>query len=411
MSWLGPDEGVSVRSREVWVYLALAYALLVVALLAALLLGQVISQTWVFVGLAALWLPWMHWLYPRRRTHQAVTIVHYVGILALGGALVATSVAFTLFLSIGYPLAGVLFPKRAIMIGVAATAITTVVAQSDPNGQGFGQIDLITALLGLSVPLLFVGWQVGLESERRRKANQRLQAALAENAGLHAQLVAQAREAGVLDERQRLAREIHDTIAQDLVALIGQVRAAEGARDDVEEWRRHADQIAVLAGRALTEARRSVRALQPEPLDGAHLPDALADLAGRWSEGTGITPDFDVTGAPRRLVAGVEVTIFRVAQEALSNIAKHAKAERVGVTLDYLDDTVLLDVRDDGTGFDESAAACSAGFGLDTMRQRARGVGGSLTIESSPGQGTAVALAVPAIPADPADPETLLEER
>jgi signal transduction histidine kinase len=93
----------------------------------------------------------------------------------------------------------------------------------------------------------------------------------------------------------------------------------------------------------------------------------------------------------------VEVALFRVAQEALNNVAKHAKASRVGLTLSYMDDVVLLDVRDDGIGFEPGVTG--GGFGLSSMRQRLLRVAGSLAIESSPGEGTAVNASVPALPA------------
>jgi signal transduction histidine kinase len=114
----------------------------------------------------------------------------------------------------------------------------------------------------------------------------------------------------------------------------------------------------------------------------------------------------EVTGEPRPLAAAIEVTLFRVAQEALTNVAKHARASRVGLTLSYLDDVVLLDVRDDGAGFDPStlgttspAAEEGSGVGLSAMRQRLRQVAGHLEIETAPGEGTTISASVPAIAA------------
>jgi signal transduction histidine kinase len=239
------------------------------------------------------------------------------------------------------------------------------------------------------------------------EANSRLEAATAENAGLHAQLLTQAREAGVLDERQRMAGELHDTLAQDLTGIITQLEAADRAGRRPEQWRRHLDQARALARDSLTEARRSVQALRPEPLEDASLPDAVADMARRWSETSTVPLHFQTTGEPRPLLAELEMTLFRVAQEALANVAKHAGASKVGLTLSYTDDAVLLDVRDDGVGFTAgpdgdggSASADGQGFGLDAMRQRLRRVAGNLEIESAPGDGAAVNASVPAIPAE-----------
>ncbi|MEQ4719126.1 sensor histidine kinase [Nonomuraea sp. B19D2] len=256
-------------------------------------------------------------------------------------------------------------------------------------------------LAGVALPLVIAGWYVSGEHDKRRRLVERLRTTMAENADLHARLLDQARRAGVLDERHRVAGEIHDTVAQDLVALIGQLNAADRACA-APARRRHLDQAAELARRSLSEARRSVRALRPEPLESARLPEAITGMAESWSRAAGVDLMLEITGTPVALAADVEATLFRVAQEALANVAKHARATRTGLTLSYTDETVLLDVRDDGTGFAPQKPA--DGFGLDGMRQRVRGVGGTLDIESEPGQGTAVAAAVPAIPAIPAIP-------
>ncbi|MFI6598015.1 sensor histidine kinase [Nonomuraea sp. NPDC050536] len=161
------------------------------------------------------------------------------------------------------------------------------------------------------------------ESDKRRELIADLRTALAENADLHARLLEQARDAGVRDERQRMAGEIHDTIAQDLVALTGQLRAADRAADDTVR-RRHLHQAASLATRGLAEARRSVRALRPEPLEDGRLPEAITRMAHAWGETAAVALTVEVTGTPVALAPDLEVTLFRVAQEALANVAKHA---------------------------------------------------------------------------------------
>lgn len=236
------------------------------------------------------------------------------------------------------------------------------------------------------------------QTERRKKMIAELEAALAENVQLHAQLVAQARQAGVQDERTRMAREIHDTIAQGLTGIVTQLEAADAATTDADVRERM--RIARgLARESLTEARRSVDALRPEPLEDAQLPEALGDLVERWSETTGIRVRRETTGATRPLLPDVEVALFRVAQEALANVAKHSDATTVGITLSYMDDVVVLDVRDDGRGFDPPDRA-RGGFGLTAMEQRVHRVSGTLTVESAPGEGTALSASVPAIPAE-----------
>jgi signal transduction histidine kinase len=186
----------------------------------------------------------------------------------------------------------------------------------------------------------YMGARIAKESEKRKQLVADLEAALEENAGLHLQLLTQAREAGVLDERQRLAREIHDTPAQGLAGIITQLEAAEQARDRSEQWRTHVDQARALARESLTEARRSVQALRPEPLERSHLEDALADMARHWATTAGVETHVETSGEPRSLPSEIEVTLFRVAQEALTNVTKHARASKVGVTISYMDDVV-----------------------------------------------------------------------
>ena len=202
------------------------------------------------------------------------------------------------------------------------------------------------------------------QSEQRRLAVAQLAAALEENAGLHAMLLAQAREAGVLDERQRMAGEIHDTIAQGLTGIVTQLEAAEQARDRPEEWQRHVRNAVGLARASLSEARRSVRARVPSTSNKARLPDALGEVAYQWSELNGVPVEVVTTGEVQPLHAEVEVALLRTAQEALANVARHASASRAWLTLSYMGDVVTLDVRDDGVGFKmpDDPEARGAGF-------------------------------------------------
>ncbi|GAB3404636.1 sensor histidine kinase [Flindersiella endophytica] len=233
----------------------------------------------------------------------------------------------------------------------------------------------------------------GLVIRELAETNRRLAASMAENERLQERLLVQAREAGVVDERQRLAGEIHDTLAQGLTAIVAQLQAAERARHRPAEWSRHLELAETLARSSLTEARRSVRALRPEQLEGASLPEAVEELARTWSQRSGVTAELETTGTAVRTGADIEAAVFRAAQEALTNIAKHAGAGQVRLTLTYLDDTLLLDVADDGEGFDPEAS--TEGYGLAGMRHRLASVGGRLTVESAPGYGTTLNAAVP----------------
>ncbi|GAA0913842.1 sensor histidine kinase [Nonomuraea longicatena] len=382
MSWLDAFDDAD-RAR--WMYLAMAYGLLAVSAVAAAVMGAR-PGAWALVAASAVWLAPLVRLQPRC-ADRPVLVTGYLMVLAvLGTLLVTRSTAFVLFAAVSYPLIFAMLPRRLVMAGVTVVAVLTVLAQAGPDEQ----LRTLPLLIGVAVPLLFAGWYVSSESDRRQSLIAELRAAMEENSALHRRLLEQARRAGVRDERQRMAGEIHDTIAQGLVAIAARLRAA-GAAQTEEVRRRHLDQAADLAGQSLAEARRSVHALLPEALEDARLPEAIGRMAAQRVAGL----SFEVTGTPVALAADLELTLFRVAQEALANVARHAGAARVGVTLSYEDDVVMLDVRDDGRGFEP--AAPRDGYGLDGMRQRVRSVGGTLEIESEPGHGTAVAVTVPAI--------------
>ncbi|QMU74086.1 sensor histidine kinase [Streptacidiphilus sp. P02-A3a] len=269
-------------------------------------------------------------------------------------------------------------------------------------------LTMVLLMVGLTNRVMTQNTERGRMVEQLGEANRRLQASMAENAGLHAQLMVQAKEAGIVEERQRLAGEIHDTLAQGLTGIVAQLEAARQARHDEAEWSRHLDLAAGLARSNLTEARRSVRALRPEQLEQATLPEAIGALARGWSEHSAVPAEVETTGLPVPAGPDLEAALFRVAQEALSNIGKHARASKVHLTLTYLDDTLLLDVADDGVGFTPAAGAGTGGngggFGLAGMRRRLARFSGTLNLESAPGDGTIVNAAVPLRAAPAASP-------
>ena len=323
---------------------------------------------------------------------------------ALAGFLVWISLPYGVFAYTGF-----LFAYRLggqwLVAGFVATAlvVSAALVGGYPSGNA-GQTVTYLVVAGVLVALVSNSASITnrvLEQNQERgrmiselaEANRRLEASMAENVELHARLVAQAREAGITEERQRLAGEIHDTLAQGLTGIIAQLEAAEHTRHHADTWSRHVAQARSLARTNLTEARRSVRALRPEQLEQASLPEAIGTLARAWSERSMIAAGVEATGTVARPGPDAEAAVFRAAQEALSNVAKHARATKVQITLTYLGDTVLLDVADDGAGFDPSAA--TDGYGLAGMRQRLARAGGMLTVESSPGAGTILNASVP----------------
>lgn len=217
----------------------------------------------------------------------------------------------------------------------------------------------------------------GLKQKRAldelQRANVKLAVALDENAALHAKLLVHARRAGALGERQRIALDIHDTLAQSLAGILTQLQAAEPTFDNRRQHSRHITSAITLARESLAEARRTVHAVTPDVLADTQLPDAIESVAGRWSDTTGVETSVAATGDARPLHPDVEIALLRAAQEALENVVKQAHADRVGITLSYIDAVASLDVRDNGRGFDAVALAkysVDSGFGLVGMRKR-----------------------------------------
>lgn len=206
-------------------------------------------------------------------------------------------------------------------------------------------------------------------------------------------------QAGAMAERERLAREMHDTLAQGFTSIITLTQAVESELDsDPATARRHLALMRETAAENLAEARAMVAARQAVTVESGDLDGALTRVSERLGRELGIEVTATVTGTPEELSNDLRVCLLRTAQEALANIRKHADAGRARVTLAYTDVGVALTVADDGRGFDVSRP--SDGNGLANMRHRAESVGGLLDLESAPGQGTTVRLTIPHDDAD-----------
>lgn len=373
---------------------------------------------WALLGAAVALQLWWHGTRPggpdRRRTPSRAGAAYYVVRWALAFALTWLNPFFAFYAAAGYMDADETIPgRRWQRLGLLASAVTVAGAQAGgmPFGSGV-QWAVFAALLGANSGLQMVIAHLNEQEMQRgrertatiaelERTNTALQQALDENAALHAQLLVQAREAGVADERRRLAAEIHDTIAQGLTGIIAQLQVVASA-PDLTVARTHLARASDLARHSLGEARRSVHNLAPVALENDGLPEALKKTVVEWGERTGVRAEFTITGTAAQLHDEIAATLLRIAQEALSNASRHAGATRVGVTLSYLGDEVILDIRDDGVGFAPDAVRTrprtrSGGFGLDGMRARAERVAGALTVESAPGQGTALSAHVPLI--------------
>jgi signal transduction histidine kinase len=271
--------------------------------------------------------------------------------------------------------------RFAVAVVAAITAIVIAAEAVDDDGL------LAAEVVG---PILGAGFAIVACVSYRRLASEfeHTQRVLTELEAARDELARSQHERGMLDERRRMAREVHDTIAQDLAGILLIVRSPDTANS--------ASRIEDLATTALHEARRIVDALGPIELVATPLPTALAQLAANDTERR---PDivFEVSGEPRDVPQPLQAMLLRVAQGALANIREHAQASTAYITLSYLDDEVAIDIVDDGHGFTpcDTTHRNAGSFGLSVMRDRAQQVGGTLVVESRPGAGTAIHAAVP----------------
>ncbi|WP_461168626.1 sensor histidine kinase [Arthrobacter sp. Z1-15] len=287
------------------------------------------------------------------------------------------------------------------LAAVALTTAAVIAAQFSRAGE-----PTAPALLGPAIGALFaVIMGSAYSALHRESVNQRR--ALAELQRTRGELAASQHDAGMLAERERLAREIHDTLAQGLSSIVLLARAAGSALDngDPALARERITLVQSTAAENLAEARRFVRGLAAAPLERGSLDTRLAALCSDTSRrsaagGKRLECVFRVDGTPVPLHAAYEATLLRAAQSLLANVLSHADASSAVVTLEYSRDSVALDVFDDGAGFDPADLPAGprtdgSGFGLLSLRERVADLHGSLNVESAPGEGTAVALRLP----------------
>ena len=211
----------------------------------------------------------------------------------------------------------------------------------------------------------------------------------------NARLYQETRDIAVLEERNRMAREIHDSLAQGFTGVVLQLEAAEQALDDdTDQVQFHLNKARELARESLSDARRSVWALRPQALEQLTLVEALSRQIATFTEDSGIKVDFSISGNNRTISADIENALLRICQESLTNVKKHAKASLVEIVLSFEDSVVGLRVRDNGVGFDTDVPTQS-GFGLISMRERAKLIGGLLKISSNRGTGTQIEVTIP----------------
>jgi signal transduction histidine kinase len=392
--------------RWVVIWHVVFYVSLAVPTILALLMEDLNRSKWTVLGFSLALGLWyglvMVWIVPRARWKLQLTwtIVYLAGAIVLWFPLARTHWAYFITASSFYGLMWGTLPFGVAVLGnVVLTALLIWIQALNLGRSVTLSVELF--LIGAVV----IGWAAILalwmrtimrESTERKRLIEQLEAAQEE-------LAAVERQAGILEERQRMAGEIHDTLAQGFTSIVIQLEAAEQALP--EEMSPVKDRIRKARDTAranLDKARRLVLALQPEPLEEASLAEAFRREAERWTENSGIHSNYSVTGDPISLHPQVEVTLLRAIQEGLANVQQHAEAQEVNITLSYMADQVALDIQDDGQGFDPQNPSGSGdqgngGFGLRVMQQRVEQVGGVVIVESLPGQGTTLVIQIPIV--------------
>ncbi|MCL4396199.1 MAG: sensor histidine kinase [Chloroflexi bacterium] len=389
------------RERSVYLWAIVLYVLLVSPLVPLLTAAD---QPWpkrLAAAILVVAFAGLDWMVLRRHSEWQTRVSRMVPFFLIQVALTALLVEFEhsyilLFLLVsGY--AYRYLPVRwgfVVAMAVIAVVMGEQILPALPLTSAESLLQAIARSTWVFFGILIVGWiaQQSRVSRERQRMIEELNAT-------QGKLAAAERQAGVLEERARLAREIHDTLAQGLVSIVMHLEAAEQALPDgTSATSQHLDQARRAARENLAEARRFVWALQPEALERDALPKALERTAARWTEESRIPVAVSVTGSPCPLPPESEVTLLRAAQEALVNVSKHARARQAMLTLSYMDDRVMMDVNDDGIGFDLTLISSERevdGFGLAGMRQRVERLGGHLSIESAVGEGTTLVVEIP----------------
>ncbi|MFG2979634.1 sensor histidine kinase [Streptomyces sp. NPDC048258] len=279
-------------------------------------------------------------------------------------------------------------PPRAAIVLVALLTGFVVIAQLKLAGSFDPNLLLAPPAVAALATAVFV------HMERQAQAQRAL---IDDLIRTRRELAATERREGTLAERQRLSMEIHDTLAQNLSSQQMLLQAADRTWDtEPATARAHVRTATGIAARGLAEARRLVHDLAPAELaDGTGLADALRAL----DAGPDIEVRFHLEGTPAALPGRVQSALLRIAQGALANVREHSGARTAALTLSFLGDQVVLDIADDGQGFHEPrVATAERGHGLPAMRARVRQLGGTLTIESTPGEGTVLSAAIPLEP-------------
>jgi signal transduction histidine kinase len=330
----------------------------------------------------------------RHRRDDRRAAVTWLSVLCVGWlALIALSAEFVwLLFPISLLLLQLLPVRWSVPVVAGLTAVGIVGVAWHQGGLSVAVVlgPMIGAAVSVMISLVFR--QLREESERRARL-------VAELTAAQQRLAAAERYAGTVAERERLAHEIHDTLAQSLSSIVLLLRSVDAAAAGLPVPARQQLAVATDAARdALQDTRRLVRTLEPSGLDGQPLADALSRLVEQVRP-VGVEVGLRVDGDPYDLPTPVAVALLRTGQGALGNVVAHSLARRAQVTVTFQPGLVSLDIADDGVGFDVGApraeTSAGTGIGLAAMSRRLAAVGGTLTVESAPGDGTAISASIP----------------
>jgi signal transduction histidine kinase len=372
-----------------WVWHVCAYAFLGLNVAFDLAADFPTEPIWLFLGLSALLAIWYLPFVAAPITHwwnsPGRGMLYFLIGWALWAGLLALNERSLMLAAMFYPMIFSRFPIRwAIAVAFAQTLGLSALFLLLYNPENW----LVTLVIAFGILLaailigLFISALVNQSLERQRLLDEFTKA--------RASLLKMEREAGELAERQRLAREIHDTLTQQFTSIIMHLSAAGLSDPDTAQAR--VQQAEQAARDGLDEARRMIWGMRPEQLENDSLVERLEKLVARWSVENDVNVAVTVTGIPKPIDTSINVALLRISQEALHNIQKHACAQNVNITLSYMSDALALDVADDGRGFRHPQER--HGFGFKSMRERAQELGGELSIESEPGRGMKVAVSI-----------------
>jgi len=388
-----PDASRPLNRRHAWETGSLGwdafYLLVFVAVLVVVLVSTPGSKITAGVAMGIM-IPWYLFLgrplWTGRRRGRTRALIYVTGLFSLFVAAQSQNPeAWFLAFAFAPQFYSFLDRRTAMWLGIALNFTAAALLVVRYPTASTAAVAFAVAAAGGGFSVFYGGWVNGIieQSAKRADVIEQLEATRAELADTQ-------HKAGRLAERQRLAADIHDTLAQGFTSILMLIQAAQADLDGSHpQAGSHLDLAALTARENLAEARALVAGLAPE-LEGGTLPDALR----RLSAAPGADASFAMYGIPCPLPMATEVVLLRVCQEALANVRKHACAQVAAVRLSYERDAVRLEVSDDGAGFDPDRV--SGGYGLGGMRARVAEAGGTLTVDSSPGAGTRVSAMVPA---------------